>query len=154
MPIKAPSVVAVECTHCSVSMRKHEGGGGTISYFHCPSCQRWTSSMYTDVFRADTKMRPARNTVEASSTTAQPSTVKERLAQWLSALSESGPYSVLGSSPLDTDDQVRARYLALAKRHHPDAGGDAATMRKITEAYHHVRSLRASPASMAPALAT
>jgi curved DNA-binding protein CbpA len=44
-------------------------------------------------------------------------------------------YRVLGILPTATDDVVRAVYRALAKKHHPDTGGDAERFREISEAY-------------------
>jgi curved DNA-binding protein CbpA len=44
-------------------------------------------------------------------------------------------YKVLGILPTATDDVVRAVYRALAKKHHPDTGGDAERFREISEAY-------------------
>ena len=49
--------VDVECTHCGVRMATHTGSGGTVRYFNCPSCQRWVTSQYTEVFRADAEPR-------------------------------------------------------------------------------------------------
>ena len=49
--------VDVECTHCGVRMSSHLGSGRQIRYFHCPSCSRWTTSVYSEVLRADSKMR-------------------------------------------------------------------------------------------------
>jgi hypothetical protein len=45
-------------------------------------------------------------------------------------------YEVLGVPPTAPAAQVRQAYVALARRHHPDrAGGDAATMRAVNEAW-------------------
>jgi hypothetical protein len=45
------------------------------------------------------------------------------------------PYEVLGVSPTATPAEIRRAYLTLARRHHPDAGGDAAQMRRLNEAW-------------------
>lgn len=45
-------------------------------------------------------------------------------------------FELLGVEPGATDDEVRKRYTTLAKEHHPDRGGDAATFAAITDAYH------------------
>jgi hypothetical protein len=45
------------------------------------------------------------------------------------------PYEVLGVSPGATPDEVRRAYLALARRHHPDAGGNTDEMRRLNEAW-------------------
>lgn len=50
------------------------------------------------------------------------------------------PYEVLGVDPGATPDEVRRAYLALARRHHPDAGGDAAAMRQVNEAWRSLSS--------------
>ena len=44
-------------------------------------------------------------------------------------------YAVLGIVPTASEDVIKAVYRALAKKHHPDAGGDANRFREITEAY-------------------
>jgi curved DNA-binding protein len=43
--------------------------------------------------------------------------------------------SVLGLPPNATPDQIKRRYRALAKRYHPDLGGDQRQMQKIIAAY-------------------
>ncbi len=127
--------VDVECTHCGVTMSSSSGGGGTIRYFQCPKCQRWVSSMYTEVFRADTKVR-------TRSTTPPPMAslggVKDRLEAWLKSLDAKNPYRVLGCVESDSDELIRERYRALARKHHPDAGGDEAMMRSINEAWESI----------------
>ncbi|MDP3231492.1 MAG: J domain-containing protein [Myxococcales bacterium] len=116
-------------------MSSSSGGGGTIRYFQCPKCQRWVSSMYTEVFRADTKVR-------TRSTTPAPTTslggVKDRLEAWLKSLDAKNPYRVLGCVESDSDELIRERYRALARTHHPDAGGDEAMMRSINEAWETI----------------
>lgn len=45
-------------------------------------------------------------------------------------------YEALGLQPDAAPEQVRAAYVALARRHHPDvAGGDADRMRSINDAW-------------------
>jgi len=44
-------------------------------------------------------------------------------------------YEALNVDPSATADQIRAAYRALARKAHPDVGGDAEAFRKITEAY-------------------
>lgn len=131
--------VDVECTHCGVRMTSHVGGGGQVRYFHCPSCSRWTSSMYSEVLRADTKMR-MRKPVNANQ--APGANVKERLEAWLQSLSVNDPYGVLGVGPEVSDELLRERYLTLARRHHPDHGGNADEMRRINDAYERVLAHR------------
>ena len=132
--------VAVECTHCGVQMTSHLGSGRQIRYFHCPSCSRWTSSAYSEVLRADSKMR-SRKPGEVEGPRAIGS-VKDRLASWLQSLSGSDPYNTLGVPAGISDGGLRERYLALARTHHPDKGGDADQMRRINDAYERVLAHR------------
>lgn len=129
----------VECTHCGVQMTSHVGSGQQVRYFHCPSCQRWSSSMYAEVFRADTKMR-----TRAAGTARQTSfgEVRTRLQLWLKSLETKSPYQVLGCTPADPEHVVRERYLALARQHHPDRGGSAAEMSRINDAYEEIVAAR------------
>lgn len=132
--------VDVECTQCGVRMTSHVGSGGQIRYFHCPSCSRWTTSVYTEVLRADTKMRSRR--AGAPDPSPVMGSVKERLESWLQSLSGSDPYRTLGVTPSVSDVGLRERYLALARTHHPDKGGEAEQMRRINDAYERVLGLR------------
>lgn len=125
----------VECTHCGVLMTSSSGGGGTIRYFHCPSCSRWTTSMYSEVLRADSKMRSRRPGEDRQ---VPSGSVKERLASWLRAIAEADPYQTLGVRPGISDGALRERYLELARQHHPDRGGDADAMRRVNDAYEQV----------------
>lgn len=145
--------VDVECTHCGVRMTSHVGSGGQVRYFQCPSCSRWTTSMYTEVLRADTKMRMRR---PGSSDQAPGATVKERLEAWLQSISDSDPYRTLGVGPEVSEELLRERYLTLARRHHPDHGGNAEEMRRINDAYERVLAHREQRKLMkrAPALTT
>jgi DnaJ-domain-containing protein 1 len=43
--------------------------------------------------------------------------------------------TVLGLPPNATAQQIKRRYRALAKRHHPDRGGDPREMQRIIAAY-------------------
>jgi DnaJ-domain-containing protein 1 len=92
--------------------------------------------MYTEVFRADAKVR----TRSASQVEPQASfgAVKDRVQAWLSSLSVSNPYRVLGCVETDSDEVIRERYRALARTHHPDAGGDEAKMRALNEAWEAI----------------
>jgi curved DNA-binding protein CbpA len=42
---------------------------------------------------------------------------------------------VLGLPPTATPQQIKRRYRALAKRYHPDRGGDQRQMQRIIAAY-------------------
>ncbi|HIY86557.1 MAG TPA: DnaJ domain-containing protein [Candidatus Yaniella excrementavium] len=53
----------------------------------------------------------------------------------------SDPYQVLGVSPSASEKQIRRAYLSLAKRHHPDRGGDAARFDEITKAWKQLSEL-------------
>lgn len=44
------------------------------------------------------------------------------------------PHTVLGVSPDATADQIRTARRELARRHHPDVGGDPNAMQRINEA--------------------
>ena len=42
---------------------------------------------------------------------------------------------ILELPPFITKEDIRTQYRFLARKHHPDRGGDAAKMEKINEAY-------------------
>ena len=46
--------------------------------------------------------------------------------------------SVLGLPPNATPKQIKKRYRDLAKRHHPDLGGDQQQMQRIVAAYEYL----------------
>src|SRR5262249_11122424 len=48
-------------------------------------------------------------------------------------------YRLLGVPPLASADVIRGRWLEVAKRHHPDVGGDGALFRRAKEAYEVLR---------------
>jgi DnaJ-domain-containing protein 1 len=48
------------------------------------------------------------------------------------------PYRVLGLDPSAPDDVVKLVYRHLARRHHPDRGGDAQVMAEINRAYEAI----------------
>jgi hypothetical protein len=127
--------VEVECTHCGVRMAGH--AGPRIKYFRCGSCQRWVSSSYTEVFRADAKMRthPVREKTDAD---ARFLAAKGRLDAWMAALDEQDPHQVLGVSPRDPLEVVRTRFRELALERHPDRGGSEAQMRELNLAYEKI----------------
>ncbi|MFO0600137.1 MAG: J domain-containing protein [Myxococcaceae bacterium] len=134
------TAVDVECTHCGVRMTSHMGSGKQVRYFHCPSCSRWTTSVYTEVLRADTKMRT--RVPESRGQTPGFGSVRERLDRWLRSLDANNPWHTLGISPDVSDAALRDRYLYLARQHHPDRGGNAEQMRAINEAYEKVLAER------------
>ena len=134
------SNLRVECTHCQVRMTPHMGSGGQVRYFRCGSCQRWVSSTYAEVLRADTSFRSA---AEAGG---QPDErfeeVKDRLERWLAAVEAQDPCRVLGVSPVDPTDRIRSRYRELAMESHPDRGGSEDRMREINVAYERLDAHR------------
>lgn len=108
------------------------------AYYSCPSCSRTYSSTYPEVFQKAAGARP-QDTRPPSPDEERFARVKARLEAWLRRLDEQDPWYVLGVKPGTTLDAVRARYREQALLHHPDRGGDAATMRRITRAYDAIR---------------
>lgn len=51
------------------------------------------------------------------------------------ALERQQALSVLGLPPTATTQQIKRRYRVLAKKHHPDRGGDRQQMMRIIAAY-------------------
>lgn len=49
------------------------------------------------------------------------------------------PYEVLGVRADSPPEVIEGAYRALAKRHHPDAGGDADTFKAIQGAYQQIK---------------
>jgi DnaJ-like protein len=48
-------------------------------------------------------------------------------------------YRILGVPGLASGDMIRQRWIEVAKRHHPDVGGDGAAFRRAKEAYEVLR---------------
>src|SRR5206468_134859 len=48
-------------------------------------------------------------------------------------------YRILGVPPLSSGETIREHWLELAKRHHPDVGGDGARFRQAQQAYEILR---------------
>ncbi len=149
--------VEVECTHCGVRMTSQPGT--REKYFRCGSCHRWVSSTYSDVLRADAKMR-THPVKEKTASDERFLAAKEKLSRWMAALDDQDPYRVMGVSPLDSTERIRTRYRELALERHPDRGGSAERMQELNVAYerilrHHERrrtgALRAGPAQVSVA---
>jgi hypothetical protein len=132
--------VDVECTHCGVRMSTHLGSGARVRYFHCPGCHRWVSSTYSEVLRADAKVRSRPKGDEGFFSSFDQ--VKERLEQWLSCLDGKDPYRTLGVKPSDKPERIREAYRELAIANHPDRGGSMERMREINEAYERINRHR------------
>ena len=45
------------------------------------------------------------------------------------------PYAALGVRPTATHDEIHRAWLDLARRHHPDRGGDPAVMQRVNDAW-------------------
>lgn len=129
--------VDVDCTHCGVTMTMQHTAGSRVRYFHCPSCNRWVSSSYTEIFRGDSKLKPAaRKAAEPRPFSLE--NVRSRLESWLSALEDQNPYRLLGVAPGDPLDVIRERYRELARAAHPDHGGSQERMQALNAAYERV----------------
>jgi hypothetical protein len=117
-------------------MTAHFSCQSRILYFCCPTCGRWVSSAYSDIFRSDAKVR-----VQASARhTTSPcfEAAKEKLERWLAALDGQDPYRVMGVSPLDSSETIRNRYRELALERHPDRGGSPSEMQELNHAYERI----------------
>jgi DnaJ domain len=71
-----------------------------------------------------------------------PEYVVDRAAVLLATMNErrrADLYRVLGVPPLASGDTIRQRWIDVAKRHHPDAGGDGAVFRYVKQAYEVLR---------------
>ena len=64
--------------------------------------------------------------------------------QALPAGEDAAWWRVLGVAPDASEVEVEAAYRRLVKTAHPDAGGDAARFRAITEAYRRAKARRAA----------
>ena len=62
------------------------------------------------------------------------------VAGHLTTMSAMDPYAILQVQPSAQTDVIRAAYRALAMKHHPDAGGSAAMMAEINEAWATLRN--------------
>jgi hypothetical protein len=131
--------IAVECTHCRVALSEHSGNDSRIRYFRCPSCRRWFSSMYAEIFRADAKVRFVGGRA-GDHEDDDFAAVKKRLEAWLAQLDSQDPYRVLGMSPNDSVESIKTRYRQLALERHPDRGGSVEGMKELNLAYGRIAS--------------
>ena len=49
------------------------------------------------------------------------------------------PYDVLGVDAGSSDEEIKTAYRRLAKKHHPDAGGDEKQFAEISNAYENIK---------------
>jgi hypothetical protein len=71
-----------------------------------------------------------------------PEYVIDRALVLLAAMNErrrTDLYRILGVQPLASGESIRQRWLEIAKRHHPDVGGDGAVFRHAKQAYEILR---------------
>jgi hypothetical protein len=71
-----------------------------------------------------------------------PEYVVDRASVLLGAMAErrrADLYRILGVPPLASEDVIRQRWLDVAKRHHPDVGGNADAFRSSKRAYEVLR---------------
>jgi hypothetical protein len=71
-----------------------------------------------------------------------PEYVVDRASVLLAAMNErrrTDLYRILGVQPLSSAETIRQRWLEIAKRHHPDVGGDGAIFRHAKQAYEILR---------------
>ena len=71
-----------------------------------------------------------------------PDYVVDRAAVLLATIEErrrTDLYRILGVPPLSSGETIREHWLELAKRHHPDVGGDGARFRQAQQAYAILR---------------
>jgi len=71
-----------------------------------------------------------------------PDYVVDRAAVLLATIEErrrTDLYRILGVPPLSSGETIREHWLELAKRHHPDVGGDGTRFRQAQQAYEILR---------------
>src|SRR5262249_20602482 len=108
-----------------------------VRYFYCSSCRRCFSSVYSEIFRVDAKVRIQPKSPAAPSSESF-AAVKERVEQWLADLDGQDPYRGMGVSPRGSLGRIRNQYKQLALEQHPDRGGSAERMKELNLAYGRV----------------
>jgi hypothetical protein len=71
-----------------------------------------------------------------------PDYVVDRALVLLAAMTErrrADLYRILGVPPLASGETIRQQWIEVAKRHHPDAGGDGVVFRHVKQAYEVLR---------------
>jgi len=58
------------------------------------------------------------------------------------AIPDLDPYALLGIRPSAPDEVVDAAFKALAKKFHPDRGGDTKMMAQLAAAYQNIKEMR------------
>ena len=53
-------------------------------------------------------------------------------------------YDILGVSKSASDKEIKSAFRKLAQKYHPDAGGDEAKFKEISEAYETLRTRRSA----------
>lgn len=61
------------------------------------------------------------------------------------------PYKILGTPKDATASEIQRAYRQKARKHHPDAGGDAWAFQQVQQAYEEIMRARSNQASKAPA---
>ncbi|MDD1422886.1 DnaJ domain-containing protein, partial [Dolichospermum sp. ST_sed1] len=65
---------------------------------------------------------------------------RQNISQALKFNLESDYLRFMGFSSVPSLSELKKRYILLAKKMHPDAGGDAQAFQKLAEAYKHLEN--------------
>jgi hypothetical protein len=149
-------IQAVDCARCDVEMQVAESATRGLHYLVCPGCNARFASSYEEVLTARAGVKPRTEPRPSPEATDRWRTLRDRAEAFQRRIEDNDPYRCLGLSPGTPFAEVRARYRALAARHHPDLGGDAERMRRIIEAYETIRAAlaRSAVAASGPAEAS
>ena len=131
----------MECRRCDVAMNVVASATRGLHYLQCPKCATRLASTYEEVLRAGAAARP--RSVDADPTDRHRwRAVVGKAEDFHRRLDQNDPYGVLGVTARTPISEIRARYHELAALHHPDHGGDPASMRRLIAAYERIRSVR------------